>query len=116
MRNSRSWIIWAVLCAACLLLLGSALLETPESAPETSADVTAKLHVTLLPYTVPAPEQQADSLQSRAPERARDALPAQDAPKLISAAAPCDANGRVIRCKRYVRSFYQSYHQETACG
>ena len=116
MRNDRSWIFWTVLCAACLLLLGGALLETPESAPETSADVTAKLHVTLLPYTVPAPEQQADSLQSRTPERMRDALPIGDAPRLISSGAPCDANGRVIRCKRYVRSFYQTYHQETACG
>ncbi len=103
------------LCAGVLLLL-SALVEAP-AAPAADAPESAPIHVRLLPDALPAPEGPADSVARPVTARAVALLALCAALCALPAVSGRrDANGRVLRRRRYVQSVYQVYHQEAASG
>ena len=115
MRVSRRYIvvfITLLLCAGLLFLL-SALIETP--APEAEAAEPPAAHgVTAFVSMPPAPTT-ADGLPAAAWLRVAALFAAVVAmlPRLL---CTTDANGRVLRKRRYVRCFHLVFRQEIACG
>lgn len=116
MRNhSRlAWFLCACLCALLLTLLLSALVEGP-AAPAPTTAVSRTVEAIFLPAGTPAAE-------IPSVERGLGAAFALLAFQLLNALllpdrmAGIDANGRVLRKRRYVLSFYPLFRQELACG
>ena len=113
-HSRLAFALCACLCALVLALLLSALVEGPAAAQ--SAPVTcAAAETVFLPAGSPATELPAvarglwATFALLALMTVRDlALPARK--------AGGDADGRVLRKRRYVRSFYPLFRQELACG
>ena len=116
-RKHRRWpiVLGVLLCAFGLLLLLTALIETPadEAAPVT--DSHAAVGAQLLPAVLPSPET-----APMARETGETFLPfalflslALALPRLVRGS---DANGRILRKKRYARSYHPVFRQELACG
>ncbi|MCE5342326.1 MAG: hypothetical protein LLF96_01870 [Eubacteriales bacterium] len=117
MRKPRRWPVFVgvLLCAFGLLLLLSALIEAPAQDTSPAADPHAVTGAMLLPAAPPAPET---ASQSRWVGGAF--LPGAFLLCLLMAlpllVKSSDANGRILRKKRYVCSFYPVFKQELACG
>ena len=117
MRKHRRWpvILGLVLCAVALLLLLSTLVDTPADATQPVPSAPSVADSVLLPAIPPS----SDSITvQRGAEAAY--LPyalflclAFVLPQLQTGS---DANGRILRKKRYARSFYPVFRQELACG
>ncbi len=112
-RRKFAPVLCAVFGALALILLLSALVEAPAAAPvETTAPVAdAQLMpaVPQTPETAPGGRLTGDTLRLAA-----FVLPLLCAlPSLLQGT---DANGRVLRRRRYARSFYLVFRQELACG
>lgn len=116
MRKPR--LVWnalmTVLGVLSLLLLLGVLVETPpaQGAEPPAASVLATRFepaVPLLPETGGLPRAPGEGLRYAA-------APAAIAPALLAAVAHCDANGRVVRRRSYVRSFYPLFRLNLACG
>ena len=102
------------LCTAAFLLLLSALVEAPAVEAEPPAPSQGVLYVSMLPATTPAAEQSVTPDPSR--ETARALLTICCLSLLICLPASRDANGRVLRDKRYARSVYDVFRVELAAG
>ncbi len=115
MRVSRRYIVMfsvLLLCAGLLFLL-SALIETPE--PEAvPAELPQATGVTAFVSMPPAPTTAA-GLPAPAWLRVA-ALFAAVIVMLPRLLCTTDANGRVLRKRRYVRCFHPVFKQEIACG
>lgn len=119
MRKQRGWaVFFGVLGGLCLALALCCLLSpaAPESdAPAAPPPARAAVQAWLAPLTT-APENNADAAQP-APGTVspRSALPGRSAalPRLTRMR---DANGHILRAKRYVDSVYLTFRQEDACG
>lgn len=121
MRKHRSrWplAVGLLLCVFALLVLLSALVETPQSAAAAAAPAENSQPVAntvLVPAVMPTHEV---SPESRGAYAAFLSL-AFIAYLTLSDPLPVmgrDANGRVLRRRSYTRSFYPVFHQELACG
>jgi hypothetical protein len=117
MRRSNHWtgVICLLFGLLSLLLLLSALIQAPA---EDAAPVVNTIHTVdaiLLPAAQPVTETASDAHTACAAflSIAFLALLASAAPRLVSG---IDANGRVLRRRRYVRSYYPVFKQELACG
>jgi len=119
MRKPRRWLVFlgALLCVFGLLFLLNALCGTPaeaalpEGATPAHAMASAPLLTAVLPSTESAPVARGVSYDGLA--LALLSCLALTLPLLVSGS---DANGRVLRKGRYVRSFYPVFKQELACG
>lgn len=107
---------FCVLCGACLLLLLCCLLETPsaeDAANRAPVRGVARAWIAPLPAN---PDSAPDAPRAeRTPDAPRAPLPGR------GVALPClrrmrDANGHILREKRYVDSVYLAFRQEDACG
>lgn len=113
-HSRLAWVLCACLCAFTLALLLSALVEGPATA-QPAPLVRATAEAIFLPAVSPVTEipSEARGLWAAfallALRMIRDlALPGR--------VAGIDANGRVLRKRRYVRSYYPLFRQELACG
>lgn len=117
MRRQRRWPIslFVMLFAIGVLLLLSALIEAPAADAQPADTAPAAAHTVLLPAVLPSPET---------PVEARN-LTGAFLPPMLFVGLLCmlpllvpgsDANGRVLRKRRYARSFYPVFRQELACG
>lgn len=117
MRKRRRWpaILGIVLFAAAMLLLLSTLVETPADTDQPVPSAPSVADTVLLPAIPP-------SFDTVTVQRSAESayLPyalflclAFVLPQLKTGS---DANGRVLRKKRYARSFYPVFRQELACG
>ena len=103
-----------LLCALAALLLLSALLNAPAAgdaaaeAPPIAHSITA--FVNMPPTPTSAPEMSVGAWLRVAALFAAVIL---IIPRLL---CTCDANGRVLNKRRYVRSFHLVFKQEIACG
>ena len=116
MRKERHLFYWlvALLSLAVLLLLLSALVETP-TAPALAADrgsVAAAQSVTALPLS-PEGTNGWRGLLDMLRLFVFIAFAVLPLPLLFACR---DQNGRVLRGGRYVKSFYPIFKQELACG
>lgn len=113
-HSRLAFALCACLCALALALLLSALVEGPEAAqPAPPARVVAE--TVFLPAGSPATEQPAMTRGLWAAFALLALLTVRDL-ALPARKAGVDANGRVLRKRRYVRSFYPLFRQELACG
>ncbi len=117
MRKPRRWpvVLCALLCAFAFFVLLSALIEAPAAPAEPAQANLPVSNAVLLPAVLPSPET---------PPEARGISGAclpfvlffSLAPVLPKLAPGRDANGRVLRRRRYVHSYYPVFKQELACG
>jgi len=117
MRKHRGWPLPLVvfLFTLGLLLLLSALVETPADISATAIPVTTIADTMLIPAVPPTPETAAvwNGLQPTYLTFMLFFCLALTLPRLVTAS---DANGRVLRKKRYARSYYPLFRQDLACG
>ncbi len=109
--------IGAALTALLFILLLQGLIEGPPGdAAAAMPPLSSITGAALMPYSLPAPEGAAAAPQVQPTERL--GFWALLANVLIFPALTGlrDANGRVLRTKRYVLSAYQVFRQEAACG
>ena len=104
----------ALVCLLGALLVLSALLETPASAEPEPAEPSAANSVTAFAGMPPAPTN--ESAQPAAEWLRVAALFAAVTVLLPLILCICDANGRVLRKRSYVRSVHHVFKQEIACG
>jgi len=110
--------LFGILLTGLFVLLLSALVVAPQSAPPASSPppLPRDFHAVLMPAALPA--AQADLT---VPEAAEDlqlqALqPQQTAADGTHRPAYADSNGRILRALRYENSFYQLFRPEVAGG
>ncbi len=117
MRKHRRWpmLLGVFLFTLGLLLLLSALVETPADVSATVMPVTSIADTMLIPAVPPTPETATagNVLQQTYLTFMLFFCLALTLPKLVTAS---DANGRVLRKKRYARSYYPVFRQDLACG
>lgn len=107
-------ILLAMFCALGALLLLSALLETPAAEDAEPAELPVAHSVTAFVSMPPTPTS-ASAMSIGAWLRIA-ALFAAATLLIPRRTFTCDANGRVLRSRRYVRSFHLVFKQELACG
>ena len=117
MRKNRRWLWTLGLLVAILglVLLLSALVETPAADAQAMPDNQPLAHTMLLPAVPPSPETASQS-QATQESYLPVALLSFMAFSLALPVCGRDANGRVLRRRCYVRSFYPVFKQELACG
>ena len=117
MRKNRRW-LWTLgllVALLALLLLLSALVETPAAGAQAAQDSQPVTNAMLLP-AMPPPSETAPQHQATQESYLPVALLTFLTLSLALSVAGRDANGRVLRRRRYVRSFYPVFKQELACG
>lgn len=113
----RRWpmVVCVLLGTFVLLVLFSALIETPatDAAPADAGRAVAG--AVMAPAVMPSPETapQAGATQQACLPFALFAFLSLLLPPLVSES---DRNGRILRRRGYVRSFYPVFKQELACG
>jgi len=116
MRRPRRWpvVLGVLLCAFGLFVLLSALIEAPAADAQPAEEQPAAAAM-LLPAVMPTLESAPDTrgTSGAALPLALLAGLSLALPLLVSGS---DANGRVLRKRRYARSFYPVFKQELACG
>ncbi|HPF87310.1 MAG TPA: hypothetical protein PK537_04550 [Candidatus Limiplasma sp.] len=111
----RLFVFLAVLfCVVCALLLLSALIITPE-AEEALPQEQPVAHTITAFFSMP-PTSTSESTVSTREWLRISALFAVTILMLPCLLCICDANGRVLCQKRYVRSFHLLFKQDLACG
>jgi hypothetical protein len=113
--SRRLFIFLVALFSVCgALLLLSALIEAPETEDAAPVNPPAAHSVSAFVSMPPVPTS-ASVLPAGAWLRVAALFAAAIvlSPCLL---CTCDANGRVLRRKRYVRSFHLVFKQEIACG
>jgi hypothetical protein len=117
MRKHRRWplLLGVFLFTLGLLLLLSALVETPADVAAAPNPTTSAANTVLLPAVLPTPETASagNGLRVAYFTFALIFCLTLALPRL---AAACDANGRVLRKKRYARSFFPVFRLNLACG
>jgi hypothetical protein len=116
-RKPRRWpvVLLALLCVFGLIALLSALIEAPAADVEPAPDNHPVSAAVLLPAVMPSPETAPDA-RSINGACLPFVLLASLSLLLPPPVAGRDANGRVLRRRRYARSFYPVFRQELACG
>ncbi len=104
----------ALLIGLGMLLLLSALIETPQAETAEPAELPSAHSVTAFAGMPPVPTSAAASAFGAWLKIA--GLFAVIAMLLPRLNCTCDANGRVLCKRRYVRSFYPVFKQDLACG
>lgn len=102
--------------ALLVLLLLSALVEGPSADPAEQAPPSLAAGFVLIPKALPAEPEPLGSEHPPEVEPGSLYVLHSQASRLAHAPAGCDANGCVVRTQRYVRSAYQVFRQEAACG
>lgn len=117
MRRPRRWpvALCVALCALGLVLLLSLLVETPGDAAQPAQDTRPVVDALLLPAVLPAAET-APAVREQNESFCFAAFWALLAPALPLLVRGIDANGRVLRRRRYARSYYPLFRQDLACG
>ena len=113
--SRRLFVFWvALLIALGALLLLSSLIETPQAEAAAPAELPDAHAVTAFAGMPPVPTSAAASVFSAWIKIAGlFAIASMLLPRLN---CTCDANGRVLCKRRYVRSFYPVFRQDLACG
>ncbi len=115
MQNRFGRVLFCLGMAALVLLLFSALVEGPVVVAESRPAPFPVENATLWPMAQSPVEPVHPAPWPSVASRLATAL-AEDASLATPAMAPCaDANGRVLRTPRYVKSAYPLFHQEQAC-
>ncbi len=115
-KPSRLFMAMCVfLCAFGLLLLLSALVDTPAQDTVPVQEPHTAAGAMLLPATIPSPET------ASLPRGVGGVFLSVAFLLFLLSSLPLlvrgsDANGRIMRRKRYVCSFYPVFKQELACG
>lgn len=104
----------ALVCFLGALLLLSALIESP-AAPDAAAEEPPVAHA-IAAYVCMPPAPASESLTPSAAWLRIAALFAFVILSVPCLLCTCDANGRVLIKRRYVRSFHLVFKQEFACG
>lgn len=113
--SRRLFVLMVVLlCALGALLLASALIETPAGEAAVPAE-RAQAHSITAFVSMPPTPTSAPAFPVSAWNRLA-ALFAVVAVLLPRLTCICDANGRVLCKRRYVRSYYPVFRQGIACG
>jgi len=113
--NRRLFIFFiALICFLGTLLLLSALIESP-AAPDAAAEEQPVAH-TISAYVSMPPAPTSESVTSSAAWLRVAALFAFVIVSIPCLQCTCDANGRVLKKRRYVRSFHLVFKQDVACG
>jgi hypothetical protein len=106
--------IIALICFLGTLLLLSALIESP-AAPDVVAEEPPVAH-TISAYVSMPPTPECESVTSSAAWLRVAALFAFVIVIVPCVQCACDANGRVLKKRRYVRCYHLVFKQEVACG
>lgn len=115
-KHIGAWLLSAA-CAVVMLALLSALIVSPEAdAPVAPMPEPNLLTASIMPYALPAPDAQPDAPKADAAPRGTILAPAQAVSLPDALSARTDANGHVIAHRSYLRSVYQAFRQDTACG
>ena len=113
----RLWKILAVALGVCaIVLMLSALVEAPAALPDAAGPVHAPAAVAMIPAAVPPAADAAEALKAEEAPARFPAVFALSAAATVVLVAGSDANGRVLRKKRYAASFYPLFRLELACG
>ena len=117
MHTPRRWplVLCVALCALGLVLLLSLLVETTGDAAQPAQDTRPVVDALLLPAVLPAAET-APAVRDQNEPFWFAAFWALLAPVLPLLVRGTDANGRVLRKRRYARSYYPLFRQDLACG
>lgn len=117
MRKPHRWPIFicVLLGVFVLLVLFSALIEAPAADTQPEDTGRAVAGAVIAPAVMPSPETapQASATEQACLPYALFAFLSLMMPLLVSES---DRNGRILRRRRYVRSFYPVFKQELACG
>ena len=117
MRKHRRWpaVLGVIVLVLGLILLLSALVETPADAAPPVSPSTSVADTVLLPAVPPTPDG-ASGLRIMQVSYLPFMLFFCLVGALPHLRAASDANGRVLRKKRYARSYYPVFRQDLACG
>jgi hypothetical protein len=114
MSRRLFYFLIALVCALGALLLLSALVESTAAVDQETAELPAAHTITAFVSMPPTPTT-ASALSPAAWLRIA-ALFAAAVLLIPCQTCTCDANGRVICKRRYVRSYYLVFRPEFACG
>lgn len=117
MRKPRRWPVYVcvLLGTFVLLVLLSALIEAPSADAQPADTGRAVAGAVIAPAVMPSPETapQANATEQACLPYALFTFLSLMLPLLVSES---DRNGRILRRRRYVRSFHPVFKQELACG